>query len=77
MIFAYRCRTASLAPLVILILKVRNHDWSVLSIVAALFFTVVMFWLGVVPEDRERRWDARFLIALIAVVGIGAFWFLA
>ena len=32
MIFAYLCRIASLAPLVILILKVHNHSWTVLSI---------------------------------------------
>ena len=76
MILAYLCRIASLAPLVILILKVRNHDWTVLSIIVGLFLTVIMFWLGVVPEHRARGWDARFLIALITVVGIAAFWFL-
>ncbi|PYS48542.1 MAG: hypothetical protein DMG13_25335 [Acidobacteria bacterium] len=77
MIFAYLCRIASLASLVILILKVHNHVWTVLSIIAGLFFTIIMFWLGVVPEHRGRGWDARFVIALITVVGIGAFWFLA
>src|SRR5215472_7471471 len=74
MIFAYLCRIASLAPLAILILKVHNHGWTVLSIIVGLFLTVIMFWLGVVPEYRGRRLDARFLIALITVVGIAAFW---
>lgn len=77
MIFAYLCRIASLAPLVILTLKVSNHSWSVLSVIVGLFLAVVMFWLGAVPEHRDRRWDARFPIALIAVIGIAAFWFLA
>jgi hypothetical protein len=76
MIFAYLCRIASLAPLVILILKVHHHEWSVLSIIAGLFLTIIMFWLGVVPEHRGRGWDARIVIALITVFGIGAFWFL-
>ena len=76
MILSYFCRIASLVPLVILILKVRNHDWSVLSIIVGLFLTVIMFWLGVVPEHRGRRWDARLLIAPLTVVGIAAFWFL-
>jgi hypothetical protein len=77
MIFVYLCRIASLASLTILILKVHNHGWTVLSIIAGLFFTVIMFWLGVVSENRGRGGGARFVIALITVVGIGAFWFLA
>ena len=76
MIFAYLCRIASLASLVVLILKVDNHGWTVLTIVVGLFLTLTMFWLGVVPEHRGRGWHARFLIALITVIGIAAFWFL-
>ena len=76
MTFAYLCRIASLAPLAILILKLHNHDWSVLSIIAGLFLTTVMLWLSVVQEHRGRGWDARFVIALLTVVGIGTFWFL-
>jgi len=75
MIFAYLCRIASLAPLVILILKVHNHSWTVLSIIVGFFLTVIMFWLGVVPEHRGKAWDTRIVIALITVVGIGAFRF--
>ena len=77
MTFAYLCRIASLAPLVILIMKVRDHDWSVLSIIAGLFLTVVMFWLGGVPEQRARGREARYLIALTTVVGIATLWLLA
>ena len=77
MSFAYLCRVVSLAPMTILILKVHNHDWTVLSLIAGLFLTFTMFWLGVVPEQRREAWDARFAIALITVVGIGVFWFLA
>ena len=76
MTFRYFCRVASLVPLVILILKVLNHDWSVLSIIAGLFLTVIMLWLGMVPDHRGRGWDARIVIALLTCVGIGAFWFL-
>jgi hypothetical protein len=37
MIFAYLCRIARLASLVILILKVRNNGWTVLSVIVGLF----------------------------------------
>ena len=77
MIFAYLCRIASLASLVILILKVHNHGLTVLTIIVGLFLTSIMLWLGVVPEHRGRDSDTRFVISLITVVGIAAFWFLA
>ena len=76
MTLAYLCRIASLVPLAILILKVHNHDWSVLSIIVGVFLAAVMLSLGVVPEHRGRGWDTRFVIALLTVVAIGTFWFL-
>ena len=75
MIFVYFCRIASLASLILLILKLHNHAYSFLTVVAGLFLTSIMFSLGFGPQ--RRHWDARFLIALITTVGIAAFWFFA
>jgi hypothetical protein len=76
MIFAYLCRFASLASLVVLILNVHKHGWHLVSIVLGLFMTLMMLSLGVAPERRHRAWEVRFLIAFIGVAGIAAFRFL-
>ena len=60
MIFAYLCCIASLAPLAILILKVHNHGWTVLSIVMGLFLTVIMFWLGLRGDPNASFISAKF-----------------
>jgi hypothetical protein len=76
MIYAYLCRFAGLASFLVLILNVRKHGWHAISIFIGLFLTLIMFSLGVAPERRQRAWDVRFVIAVIAVAGLAAFRFL-
>ena len=76
MMFAYLCRFAGLASFVVLILNVHKHGWHVISVAIGVFLTLVLFSLGVAPERRQRGWEARWLIATIAVVGLAAFRFL-
>ncbi len=76
MIFAYLYRFASLACFVVLILNLHKHGWHVVSVLIGVFLTLILFSLGVAPERRQRGWEARWLIATIAVAGIAAFRFL-
>src|SRR5262245_18141870 len=54
MIYAYLCRIASLASLMVLILKVHDLAELFLTVVVGLFLTLIIFWLGVAPEHRGR-----------------------
>jgi hypothetical protein len=69
MTWVYRLMGA--AWLVVFVLWVHKHGWHVASLI---FFAagVLMFSLGVNPENRKTSWRVRYVLTVLTFVALAA-----
>ena len=76
MILAYSYRLMGAACFVALFANVYKHGWHPFNILVGAFCTVLIFSLGVSPNQRTIGWEVRYVVAAVTFVGLAAFRFL-